>query len=245
MHIANNLSATDVPEQLFVERTTLYSAYDSRTDRIICDPAKLAEFRAKLGNLPFIQNSEDPELSCETFSDASTEKYLFAPLACEIVSDFTMGRILRTNGVCNCIGIAVWTVSGSYMLHCSPAEIYTNAEGEIVMGSAFAALQNVLQDIPTETKENAKVYLASSMFSDSFELIKKQLISLGYTISGIAVPDIIQERRADGVDYYINTPFQHMTFQKVMDKFVDFSTIISMRASDGSIFVKHLLHATP
>ena len=80
MHIANNLSATDVPEQLFVERTTLYSAYDSRTDRIICDPAKLAEFRAKLGNLPFIQNSEDPELSCETFSDASTEKYLFAPL---------------------------------------------------------------------------------------------------------------------------------------------------------------------
>ncbi|MCX7352703.1 MAG: hypothetical protein NTW22_05480, partial [Proteobacteria bacterium] len=112
-------------------------------------------------------------------------------------------------------------------------------------GSAFAALQNVLQDIPTETKENAKVYLASSMFSDSFELIKKQLISLGYTISGIAVPDIIQERRADGVDYYINTPFQHMTFQKVMDKFVDFSTIISMRASDGSIFVKHLLHATP
>ena len=41
------------------------------------------------------------------------------------------------------------------------------------------------------------------MFSDSFELIKEQLISLGYTISGIAVPDIIQERRADGVDYYI------------------------------------------
>ena len=51
MHIANNLSATDVPEQLFVERTTLYSAYDSRTDRIICDPAKLAEFRAKTGSI--------------------------------------------------------------------------------------------------------------------------------------------------------------------------------------------------
>ena len=117
--------------------------------------------------------------------------------------------------------------------------------GEIVMGSAFAALQNVLQDISAETKENSKVYLASSMFSDSFELIKEQLISLGYTISGIAVPDIIQERRADGVDYYINTPFQQMTFQEVMDKFVDFSTIMSMRASDGSIFVKHLLHAIP
>ncbi len=245
MHIASNLSATGVPEQLFVKQELSSSGYASRTFHIFYEPAKVAEFRTKLGDLPSVQNSEDPELSCETFSDTSTEKYLFAPLACEIVSDFTMGRILRTNGVCNCIGIAVWTVSGSYMLHCAPGEIYTNAEGEIVLGPAFTALKNVLQGIPAETQATAKVYLASSMFSDSFELIKEQLISLGYTISGIAVPDIIQERRADGVDYYINTPFQKMTFQEVNDRLVGFSTIMSMRASDGSIFVKHLIHAIP
>ena len=245
MHIASNLSATGVPEQLFVKQELSSSGYASRTFHIFYEPAKVAEFRTKLGDLPSIQNSEDPELSDVVFLDASTEKYLFAPLACEVVSDSTMSRILRTYGICNCIGIAVWTVSGSYMLHCAPGEIYTNAEGEIVMGPAFTALKNVLQGIPAETQATAKVYLASSMFSDSFELIKEQLISLGYTISGIAVPDIIQERRADGVDYYINTPFQKMTFQEVMDKFVDFSTIMSMRASDGSIFVKHLIHAIP
>ncbi len=243
MHIARNLSATDVTEQLFVEKR-LISEYGTRTFRVFYDPDKLAELRTNLGDLPSIQNSEDPEFSDLVFLDVSTEKYLFAPLVCEIVSDSTMGRILRTNGICNCIGIAVWTVSGSYMLHCSPAEIYTNAEGEIVMGPSFKALKNALQDIPAETQENAKVYLASSMFSDSFKLIKEQLISLGYAISGIAFPDIIQERHAHGVDYYINTPFQHMTFQEVNDRFVGFSTIMSMRASDGSIFVKHLLHAT-
>ena len=38
-------------------------------------------------------------------------------------------------------------------------EGFMNAKslGEIVMGSAFAALQNVLQDISAETKENSKV----------------------------------------------------------------------------------------
>ena len=76
MHIASNLSAIDVTEQSFVEKR-LISEFGTRTFRIFYDPAKIAEFRTKLGDLPSIQNSEDPELSDVVFLDASTEKYLF------------------------------------------------------------------------------------------------------------------------------------------------------------------------
>lgn len=232
--------------QLIAERTTgSGEGYSPKTFRIWLASTKIRQFKIELGNLPSIRNSDDHELSCETFSEASSGKYLFAPLAPKIVLDFSGNCILRTNGICNCIGIAVWTPSGSYMLHCPPQELYISAEEETVMGSVFTELKTILGNIPLETKVRSKVYLASSMFTASFKLIKEQLVGLGYPISGIAVPDIIQERHERSLDYYIDSPLyggECMAWQEANNKFVNFSTIMSMDTKDGAIFVKHLLN---
>ena len=179
-------------------RNAMGQEYTPSPDLLIYNPHKVDELKHRYRLPPLVSTEHVP---------------LMDPCADGRYKTLRMGqqktltqskKILYTNGIADCIGIAVWDQKTKIacLYHCSKMELRDKAD--LMFKKEF--IDHIKREIPDLSE--VKVYLASTYWSEDAMTVIKMLEENGFHITGISIPDmaIISPTNDSGLTQYVSKP---------------------------------------